>query len=144
MSLQFQSGSDLIPWTFLEGDYQLTNKANIGDIVATSDPVPEGFSGIMRDSNIIFLTSGGGVFLRIKHKSGGVSRFTQNFESNATGLTAIVAGGDQIQVVAGSTGVGVITIVLHGELRHLIAVRELNAARNRINPETNFLQEAGL
>lgn len=104
-----------LPWSFLSGTYQLANKA-VGTILAESDPLSQGFIGVMRDSSVVFLTAGGAVNLRILHRSGGSTVFTADFSATATGLSAIMSGeGSKLQVVVATQNAsGVIDVNLHG------------------------------
>lgn len=106
------------PYSFISGSYQLANKA-VGEVLAESDPLPYGFIGVMRDSSVVFTTSGGAVNLRIKHRSGSKTIFTSDFTATATGLSAIMTGnGDTIQaVVATQNASGIIDLNLHGVLQ---------------------------
>ena len=107
-------GPNEIPWTFLETTIQLTNFSSADATVYASDKVPDGFIGIVRDANVIFTTAGGGIYFRKRHKSGGSTRFTDNFATTATGLNALVVGGDKIEIAIGTAGIGVVDIIWHG------------------------------
>ena len=109
---------DEYPWSFISGTYQLANKA-VGTVLAESDSLSEGLIGVMRDSAIIFTTAGGGVQLRILHRGGGTTIFTQEFTTTATGLSALMNGsGDRIQVVVSTQNAsGIIDVNLHGVIQ---------------------------
>ena len=127
MSLQ-----EKIPWTFGEGTIYLTNFSSTDTVVFSTDRIPEGFLGVVEDINLIFTTSGGGIYLRKSLRGGRKIRFTDNITTTATGLSAIVSGGDFIEVLNGSTGVGVIDITLHGYIQPLPAGNIL-ISRKRIS-----------
>ena len=109
---------DEYPWSFISGTYQLANKA-VGVVLAESDSLNPGLIGVMRDSAIIFTTAGGAVYLRILHRGGGTTIFTQNFTTTATGLSALMNGsGDRIQVVVATQNAsGIIDVNLHGVIQ---------------------------
>jgi len=120
---------DEYPWSFISGTYQLANKA-VGAVLAESDSLSPGFIGVMRDSSIIFTTAGGGVQLRILHRGGGTTIFTQEFTTTATGLSAIMNGsGDRLQVVVATQNAsGVIDVNLHGVIQQNVTGRILREA----------------
>ena len=128
---------DEYPWSFISGTYQLANKA-AGTVLAESDSLSEGLIGVMRDSAIIFTTAGGAVQLRILHRGGGTTIFTQNFTTTATGLSALMNGsGDRIQVVVATQNAsGIIDVNLHGVIQQNVTGKVLR--QNMIlTPEFN-------
>ena len=124
---------DEYPWSFISGTYQLANKA-VGTVLAESDSLAPGFIGVMRDSSIVFTTAGGAVNLRILHRGGGVTIFTDNFVTNATGLSAIMNGsGDRLQVVVSTQNAsGVIDVNLHGVIQENVTGKILRLAAMNI------------
>ena len=120
---------DEYPWSFISGTYQLANKA-VGVVLAESDSLNAGLIGVMRDSSIIFTTAGGGVQLRILHRGGGTTIFTQEFTTTATGLSAIMTGsGDKIQVVVATQNAsGIIDVNLHGVIQKNVTGQVLREA----------------
>lgn len=126
------------PWTFLEATAPLGNFSS-NDLVVDSDRIPAGFIGVVRDTSIIFTTTGGGVFLEKEAASGKRTRLTQTFTANATGFTFIVQGGDVIRIIIPTTGSGTIDITLFGELIPNTAAKEL-----RNLSEANSLVSDGL
>ena len=120
---------DEYPWSFISGTYQLANKA-AGTVLAESDSLNAGLIGVMRDSSIIFTTAGGGVQLRILHRGGGSTIFTQEFTTTATGLSAIMSGsGDKIQVVVVTQNAsGIIDVNLHGVIQKNVTGNVLREA----------------
>ena len=120
---------DEYPWSFISGTYQLANKA-VGVVLAESDSLNAGLIGVMRDSSIIFTTAGGGVQLRILHRGGATTIFTQEFTTTATGLSAIMTGsGDKIQVVVSTQNAsGIIDVNLHGVIQRNVTGQVLREA----------------
>ena len=120
---------DEYPWSFISGTYQLANKA-VGVVLAESDSLAPGFIGVMRDSSVIFTTAGGAVRLRILHRGGGTTIFTQDFSTTSTGLSAIMNGsGDRLQlVVATQNASGIVDVNLHGVIQENMTGKILRAA----------------
>ena len=118
---------DEYPWSFISGTYQLANKA-VGTVLAESDSLTPGFIGVMRDSSVIFTTAGGAVYLRILHRGGGTTIFTDNFATTATGLNAIMNGsGDKLQlIVATQNASGIVDVNLHGVIQENVTGKVLN------------------
>ena len=117
------------PWGFIETTIQLTNFATADATIYSSDAVPEGFMGIIRDANIIVTTNGGGIYFRKRHKSGGSTRFTDAITTTATGISAVVTAGDKIEVAVSSAGAGVFDVVFHGILVRTRPAKELGLAQ---------------
>ena len=130
---------DSFPWSFLETSVQLTNFSTTGVVLARSDPVPIGFIGFVREADIVFTTTGGGVFLQVRHPSGGVHRVTQNYTGTSSGFVFIVQAGDRIELVLQATGAGVIDLVLQGEIQERFSAQKIEeVAKKFTNPFIQF------
>ena len=133
-----QTSTNEHPWEFIATTRPLTNYATVGDIVARSDAVPDGFMGVLEDANVIFTTAGGGVRFQRRHRSGGFTIFTDNFTTTTTGINAICSSGDRIEIALSSTGVGVIDLILHGKIIRTRLAKELGLAQS---PEQLFTED---
>ena len=117
-----------IPFSFFDAKkISLTNHV-IGDTVLSSQKIPEGFTGIIKDNDTIFLTSGGSFDYVILRASGGKSTFRQNVSNDDSGfINKILREGDRILIVLKTAGVGVVDLVWDGELKQVRKIESSNA-----------------
>jgi len=128
-----------IPWNFGSQTIFLTNFSSTGTILFETDRIPPNYLGRIRDMNVIFTTTGGGVHLTKKSAGGGSKRFTDAFTANSTGLVATVVGQDVIEVVLDSTGSGVVDFSADGEIVPTRLAQQL-----KLQQRTNEFDEEGL
>jgi len=128
-----------LPWDFLSGTYPLTNIASADDLIVESDAIPPGMVGVLRDTAVVFTTTGGGVYFSLKRRSGGTIRITQNFTANASGFQAVAVSGDKIQLRLSETGVGIVDISIFGHILENINVQEIK--RNRESQQISFTRD---
>lgn len=115
---------DQIPFSFFSSQgVNLSNYA-IGDIVAESKVIPEGYTGIIKDNDTIFTTTGGKLDFIIKRASGSEIKFRKGIFSDDSGfINKILKEGDRVLIRLNDIGTGVVDIVWDGELkqvRHII------------------------
>lgn len=116
-SLSFSEQNEQ-PWQFLHSSYQLTNLV-ANDVVVSSDAVPSGFSGVLRDVSIYFTTAGGVVDYEIKTSGGSAIKFF-TLSTTTSGQASMVLGpGERFRITIATAGVGVIHVSWHGFIRKL-------------------------
>ena len=105
-------------WNFLTSTIFLTNFASADDIVYRSDRVPRGFKGIIKEINVAFTTTGGGIYFAKQTTGGTIIRASLNFTSTSSGQTAIIVDeGERLIIALSATGAGVIEINADGIIR---------------------------
>lgn len=103
------------------GNLALTNFSSTDDVVYTSDRVPRGHTGIVRDFGVIFTTLGGSVYIARRTISGSDLRISGNISATSTGLGSIVLDeGEKIVIKIGSAGSGIITAYDDGIIQRKI------------------------
>lgn len=118
--VRIQQSNVEIPWQFMSTTQTLTN-FGADAVVVESDTVPTGYTGIVRDLNVIFTTAGGTLAFDVKYPSGGSVRFTAGVTANTSGQgNIIIPGGGKFQIVLTSTGSGVIAVTWHGVIQQTV------------------------
>ena len=109
---------DIIPWSYQGGTFPLTNYG-ANAIVCSTDTVPVGYIGILREINVIFTTGGGTLAFETRQSSGGTVRWTASITTNTnSGNGSLILGtGERFQIVITSTGAGVIDVMWQGYLQ---------------------------
>ena len=132
MSAIFQQGYNFLA----TGSLPLTNFGSVNDVVYTSDAVPTGHRGIVRDFGIIFTTTGGGVYVTRRMVGGSEFRLTGDISSTNTGIGSIVLNeGEKIVIRLASTGTGIIQLYDDGTIERKIRPMEMFPTQIQANLE---------
>ena len=106
-----------IPFSFFDSQGLSLSGYAIGDVIAESSKIPEGHTGIIKDNDTIFTTTGGKIDYVIKYTSGAEAIFRKGIYSDDSGfLNKLLKAGDRILIKLNDTGVGVIDVTWHGDL----------------------------
>ena len=106
-----------IPFSFFDSQGLSLSGYAIGDVIAESAKIPEGYVGTVKDNDTIFEGQGGSIDYLIKYASGGEAKFRSKISSDDSGfVNKLLKTGDRVIIKLAAAGDGRINLIWHGDL----------------------------